>query len=161
MKAWLALFDSARKGITQQAAIMTYARDGSALCESVLFTPVLGAQDVDFIVVTMELQEEQQHQHGFEEQEPERLLRSQPKQQPLTSEIEWANSHGHASVPAQSGSWCKRPSGDASATSCARHCTPSIPRPSVHQPVVAKQPNALPSGPVSYTHLTLPTIYSV
>jgi hypothetical protein len=59
MKTWLALFDSAMKGIAQQAVIMTYARDGSTLCERVLITPVLGGQDVDFIVGTMELQEEQ------------------------------------------------------------------------------------------------------
>ena len=154
MKAWLALFDSAMKGIAQQSAIMTYARDGSALRERVLITPVLGGQDVDFIVVTMELQDEQQQQNGFEEQEADRFLRSQPKQQPLTWEIEDANanSQGHACVPAQSGSSCKGPSGDA----FARHCTPSIPRPAVDQPAVdqpavAKQPtdarpNALPSG---------------
>jgi hypothetical protein len=149
MKTWLALFDSAVKGIAQQSVITTYARDGSALCERVLITPVLGGQDVDFIVVTMELQEEQQEQKGFEEQEPGRFLRSQPKQQPLTREIESANanSQGHACAPAQSGSSCKRQSGDA----FARHCTPSIPRPAVDQPAVAKQPtearpNALPSG---------------
>jgi hypothetical protein len=97
----------------------------------------------------MELQEQHQEQHRFEEQEPDRFLRSQSKQQPLTRENEGvnANSQGQECVPAQSGSSCKIPSGDA----FARHCSPSIPRPAVDQPAVAKQPtdarpNALPSG---------------
>ena len=51
-RGWLALVEGAQAGRSQAGTMKTYARDGTALCESVRVTPVLRRADIKFVVVT-------------------------------------------------------------------------------------------------------------
>jgi hypothetical protein len=52
VRGWLALVEGAQAGRSQAGTMKTYARDGTALCESVRVAPVLGRADIEFVVVT-------------------------------------------------------------------------------------------------------------